>query len=57
MYFKDIPENSFGKTRDCLDQVGKNVYTFDIVSKMYHRVYLRRKIKNFVLPVGEFNED
>ena len=57
MYFKDIPENSFRKTRYYLDSVGKNVSTFDIVPKMYHRVYQRRKIKKFVLPVGEFHKD
>ena len=52
MYFKDSPEISIRKP-----EVGKNINTFDIVSKMYHRVYQRRKIKNFILPVGEFNED
>ena len=57
MYFKDSPEISFRKARYYFDYVGKNVNTFIIVSKMYHRVYQRRKIKNFVLPVGEFNED
>ena len=49
MYYK--------KNRFYFNQVGKNVNTFHIVSKMYHRVYHSRQIKNFVLPVGEFNED
>ena len=31
--------------------------TLKSVSQMYHRVYQRRKIKNFKLPVEEFNED
>ena len=31
--------------------------TFDVVQKMCHIVYQRRKIKKFVLPVEEFNED
>ena len=57
MYFKNSPEISFRKARYYFDEVGKNINTFDIVSKMYHNVYQRRKIKRFVLPVGEFNED
>ena len=31
--------------------------TFNVVQRMCHIVYQRRKIKKFVLPVGEFNED
>ena len=55
--FRDITENSFRKTKYYLDYVGKNVHTFVIVPKIYHRVYQRRKIKKFVSPVGEFDED
>ena len=35
----------------------KNPNTFDSVLKMYHRMYQKREIKKFVLPVEEFNED
>ena len=40
-----------------MKEVGKNENTFKDVSQMYHRVYHRRKSKNFILPVEDFKED
>ena len=45
------------KARIYFKEVGKNENTLKDVSQMYHRVYHRRKIKNFILPVEDFNED